>query len=89
MPSLSETERISLIEHTLWGRHGSNGVVGDVKAIRADLQAFIAAEATRREVLARDEVKSKRLIALSAFAAVVSLIGIVATLLVVLIVGPG
>lgn len=65
--------RVSQLEWAMWGVSGRNGIVGDVKAIRAAL-----------DEQQKERLNSQRAVILALLAAVIALIGTTASLVVAL-----
>lgn len=74
--SLELEDRVQRMEDAIWGPFRNNGVVGEVKSLRADVQGWRVEEQKRRE-------SANRALLLALLAALVSLIGTVATLVTV------
>ena len=75
--------RLQRIEYAMWGVRGDNGIVTDVRALRDEVKQFIEEEDKRREADSKDRLSGQRAVILALFAALISLLGIVATLIVV------
>ncbi len=77
-------QAIARLEHSLWGVSGQNGMQGDLKAFRAEFREYVQSEAVRRETEQKERLSAQRALSLSLLAAIVALIGTVASLVVVL-----
>lgn len=64
------------LEHAIWGVRGDNGMVSDIRTIRE----WIEKESDRRESEVRDRINGQRAVILALLAAVVALMGTVASL---------
>jgi hypothetical protein len=64
---LTQMERdLIVLQTTLWGASGQNGVAGDLKAFRREFQAYAAEEEQRREEVTK-ESRRMRLTGLGIF----------------------
>lgn len=69
-------ERMRRMEYAIWGLRGDNGMVSDIRAIRE----WQVAEDKRREEDELDRLAGQRAVILALLAAVIALIGTVASL---------
>ena len=53
-------ERLIVIEQTLWGRSGQNGVAGDVRALRQEFRDYVREEKKRLREEESDDKGDKR-----------------------------
>lgn len=64
-------DRVRRLEYATWGLRGDNGMVSDIKAIRTEL-----------ERQGREKVAASRAVILALLAAIIALIGTIASVLV-------
>lgn len=79
-----QDERLKRLEYAVWGLRGDNGLVSDVRAIRASIEANEKAEQMRRDEETKSQRARDRTALLSAITAIISLLGIIVTLVLVL-----
>lgn len=77
-------QAIARLEQSLWGVSGQNGMQGDLKAFRSEFREYVRDETERRESEQKERLSAQRALSLSLLAAIVALIGTVASLVVVL-----
>ncbi len=76
--------RMSRLEYEMWGLRGDNGVVSEIHGLADEFEKWRVAE-TQRRLVEADKARSRdRAIMLTAVSSAIGLLGIVATLLVVL-----
>lgn len=76
---------LTRLNYAVFGVTGNNGIRGDLTNFRREFTAYVAAEAQRREDETKDKLRKDRALAIASISSVVGLIGIVATLLVVVV----
>jgi hypothetical protein len=74
-------DRIQKVEYAIWGLRGDNGMMSDVRGLRGDLSAFIAAETRRREDEAKTQRSRDRALVTLLITVLITLLGVVAALL--------
>ena len=85
MAGLEELEdRVTALEHNMWGVRGDNGVVTALRDLTLELRQWKANETERRDELAKEQRGRSRAINAAAISSVVALIGVIVTLVVVL-----
>lgn len=83
-PAGDMDDRMTRVEYAIWGLQGNNGLTSDVRALRADLAAWQKAETQRREEESDKQRARDRTSLLAAITAILSLLGIIVTLVIVL-----
>lgn len=74
-------ERVTMLEHAMWGVRGDNGVVSDLRELTTEVKSWRAEETARREAEA-DKARSRdRTMLVLAVTSAISLLGIVVLLL--------
>lgn len=76
-------ERLTMLEHAMWGVKGDNGVVTDLRELKLEVRAWRAEETARREADTEKARARDRALIFLAVTTSVGLLGIVATLLTV------
>lgn len=89
MAELEDLEdQVTALRHAMWGVMGDNGVVTDVRELIGKFDRYVAAEQRRRDEDAKEQRNRSRATVTAAVAAVISLIGVIITLVVVLQTAP-
>ena len=66
--------RLQRVEYSMWGLRGDNGLISEVRGLRADLQRHREEESNRRNEASDDRSKQSRVLVIALLAALVTLI---------------
>lgn len=81
-------DRVTALEHNMWGVRGDNGVVTALRDLTTELRVWKADEQRRRDDEQKEQRNRSRAIVAAAITSTIAMLGVIVSLVIALTGGP-